>query len=429
MKKEIFDTQYASFEGDDIYISRAESGRRGYTCIGCKRPLEAVIQKKNPKHRSFFRHIVDPESRDTFHCSFDSRKYLERVVEKIIIQKGSILLPKVVKYPPLGSSNPPLLLQEEKEMFAEKVKAQQTIFIDRNLQIDPAEENESGNKNKYIRPDLTFYDSNGAPLLFIEIVITHPVDDKKKAKLISLGIDTIQIDLPHGDKDELKEIIDSGINTKWVFNHEEFYTDYFSITGENRREFPSINEQQRSFFQESSTCRRARIRELVYAIERSMETDQFHTVEEDLRVEVNRVGKLSEAARARLAEMETEQEADLYSEFEPEERSLREAEKRERTEYKKIEQRHKDLENRYNSKAEELRAEEQAIRARERDVFGVEDPLEHLPRRIKAVSGDIDRLQGKIGKQEAEEVKIGDEERRIDEQLEKFARIEAKLFS
>lgn len=41
------------------------------------------------------------------------KKYLERVVEQIIIEKGSILLPKVVKYPPLGSSSVPLLLREE----------------------------------------------------------------------------------------------------------------------------------------------------------------------------------------------------------------------------------------------------------------------------------------------------------------------------
>lgn len=429
VNKENFDTQYATFKGENIYISRAESGRRGYICIGCKRPLEAVIQRKNPRHKSFFRHVIDPEPKDTFRCSFDSRRYLERIAEKIIIEKGSIVLPNVIKYPPLGSQYPPLLLKEEKKLFSQSIKAQQIIALSENFKIEVSEKDEDGNKNKYIRPDLTFYDTNGEPLLFIEIVITHPVDDKKKAKLISLGIDTIQIDLPHGDKEELKEIIESGRNTKWIFNNEEFYTNYFSITGENRRELSTINEQQRSLFQESSPCRRVRIKELIYGIKRSMESSQFEAVENRLREEVCRIGELTETARARLAEMEAEQEAGLYSEFEPEEKELRGAEEKERAEKEEIETRRSNLEKRYNSKAEKLRDEESAIRRRERDVFGAEDPLGELPRRIDAVSGDINRLQGKNGKDQAEEDEISDEERRVDEQLAEFARIETRIYS
>ena len=68
---ENFDTQYARFEGEDIYISRAESERRGYTCIGCTRPLEAVIQKKNPNNKSFFRHIIGSKDKDSFKCNFN----------------------------------------------------------------------------------------------------------------------------------------------------------------------------------------------------------------------------------------------------------------------------------------------------------------------------------------------------------------------
>ncbi|MCY2685866.1 hypothetical protein [Salinimicrobium sp. TH3] len=429
MKIENFDTQYAHFEGEDIYISRAESGRRGYTCIGCKRPLEAVIQRKNPEHKSYFRHIIDPREKQSFHCSFNSKKYLERVVEKIIIDKGSILLPKVLKYPPLGSSHVPLLLREERVFNPSEIKAQQTFFLKERVEAKPSTEDSSQVKKKHIRPDVVFYGENGAPILFIEIIITHPIDDIKKAKLINLGIDTIQIDLPHGDKDELREIIEAGTNTKWVFNNEEFYTDYFSITGENRKEFPSINEQQRSFFQESSTCRRARIRELIQSIERCMETDKFLAIEKELGAEIVRIGELTTAAKSRLGKMETEQEAGLYSEFEPEENGLREAEKGERAESERIEAEQKDLEARYTAKTEKLREEESAIRRRERDVFGAEDPMGELPRRINAVSGDIDRLQGKSEKCKTEEDKISDEERRIDEQLAEFARIETRIYS
>lgn len=429
MKIENFDTQYASFEGEDIYISRAESGRRGYTCIGCKRPLEAVIQRKNPDYKSYFRHIIDPREKQTFHCSFDSRRYLERVVEKIIIEKGSILLPKVVKYPPAGSSHVPLLLREEKVLIPSRIEAQQTIFLKEGLEDKSSTDDNSQVKKKYIRPDVVFYGQNEEPLLLIEIIITHPIDDKKKAKLINLGIDTIQIDLPHGDKDELREIIEAGTNTKWVFNNEEFYTNYFSITGENRKEFPSINEQQRSFFQESSTCRRARINELIYSINRCMETEQFFGFEEKLGAEISRIGEHTKAAKSRLGKMEAEQEAGLYSEFEPEEKSLSEAEDTERAEHERIEAEQKDLEARYTAKAEELREEESTIRRRERDVFGAENPLTELPKRISAVSSDIERHHKKEGLAATEEDEISDEERRIDEQLAEFARIETRIYS
>ena len=217
-------------------------------------------------------------------------------------------------------------------------------------------------------------------------------------------------------------------STKWVFNNEEFYTDYFSITGEYRKEFPSINEQQRNFFQESSTCRRARIRELIQSIERCMETEKFLAIEKELGAEIIRFGELTKAAKSRLGKMEKEQEAGLYSEFEPEESSLREAEKKERAEQERIESEQKDLEARYIAKAEKLREEESAIRRRERDVFGAEDPLGELPKRIDAVSGDINRLQGKSGIYKAEEDEISDEERRIDEQLAEFARIEERVY-
>lgn len=428
MKIENFDTQYAHFEGEDIYISRAESGRRGYTCIGCKRPLEAVIQRKNPEHKSYFRHIIDPREKQNFHCSFESKKYLERVVEKIIIEEGSILLPKVVKYPPQGSYNVPLLLREENVLIPAKIVAQQIIFLKEGIEDKPSTDDSSQVKKKHIRPDVVFYDENGGPILFIEIIITHPIDDVKKAKLINKGIDTIQVALPHGDKDELKEIIEAGTNTKWVFNNEEFYTDYFSITGENRKELPSINEQQRSLFQESSTCRRARIRELIQSIERCMETGEFLAIEKNFRAEISRIEELTKVAKSRLGKMEAEQEAGLYSEFEPEESSLREAEKKERAESHKIESKQKELEARYTTKAEKLREEESAIRRRERDVFGAENPLGELPRRINAVSGDINRLQGKYGKNQAEENEISDEERRIDEQLAEYARIEERVY-
>ncbi|MBE7641046.1 hypothetical protein GUB10_11940 [Salegentibacter sp. BLCTC] len=427
MEIEKFDTQFASLAGKDIYIQNAESGRRGYTCIGCERPLEAVRRRKNPDHKSYFRHIVDSKEKDNFKCDFNVRRYLERLVEKIIIKQGSILVPPVIKYPDSGSFEPPLLLQEAKNITSKIIKAQQTFFIDENGKIQSGAKAGAQKKNYYIRPDLTFYDHNGDPKLFIEIVFAHPIDDEKKSKLIHISIDTIRIDLPVVDREKLKELIELGQNTNWVFNNEEFYTDYLSITNTGRKKLHSLAEKQREFQQESFNCRAGRIRELIRTIKQCLESDTFKEIENQLRSEVERVGRLAESAKSGLARMEKEEKRGLYSEFEREEKKLAESESREQAASAELKCRYFVLEERYSRKAEELGEEESAIRRRERDVFGAENPFESLPRRTAGLENDIQRIknQGKV--QEGQTIQVGPEERGIDEQLEEFNRIETRL--
>lgn len=415
------------FKEDEIYILRAESGRKGYTCIDCKRPLEAVIKKKHPTHRSFFRHIVNPKEKNSFHCAFNGNVYLEKLVEQIIMEKGSLLLPEVVKFPPLGTSLPPLVLQETRILKPSYIKARKFFYLNNTFQLQPHLESADSGRTSHICPDLIFYNEQAEPILFIEIVITHPIDEEKKAKLIHIGIDTVQIDLPHGDREELEKLIEAGDNTKWAFNNEEFYTNYYSITSENRRELPSVDSEQRSIQQESSECRRARIRELILSIERFVETNEFGEIEQNLRDEIRRIEKLTESAKSRLAAMEEEQERGLYSEFTKEEKCLSEFERREWEESNKIEKQCKELEDRYNREATKLETEEGPIRERERNEFETLNPLEELPRRITSLSSEIRGFTKKITDQEIEIERLKLEERGIDVQLAEFDRIEARI--
>lgn len=258
-------------------------------------------------------------------------------------------------------------------------------------------------------------------------MFTHPIDDEKKSKLIHIGIDTIRIDLPVVDREKLKELIELGQNTNLVFNNEEFYTDYLSITNTGRKELHALAEKQRGFQQESFNCRAGRIRELIRTIEQCLESDTFKEIENQLRSEVQRVERLAESAKSGLAEMEEHHGGEQYSEYKIKRDGIEESHKRERERSIEIECKYQILEERYNRKRGKIEAEELSIRRRERNVFGAENPFESLPRRTAGLENDIQRLknQGKV--QEGQTIQIGPEERKIDEQLEEFNRIETRL--
>ena len=51
------DTDWAlTLKQEYIHIDSAESGRKGYYCLGCGKEMEAVKQKKDPTRQSYFRH-------------------------------------------------------------------------------------------------------------------------------------------------------------------------------------------------------------------------------------------------------------------------------------------------------------------------------------------------------------------------------------
>ena len=75
MKNKNFDTQWALFNRNDIFIDSADSGRLGYKCIGCDEFLKAVKQKKKLMYKSYFRHS---DLDEIFHCSFEAKEYLEK---------------------------------------------------------------------------------------------------------------------------------------------------------------------------------------------------------------------------------------------------------------------------------------------------------------------------------------------------------------
>ena len=219
--------EYAkNVKGEPIFILEAESGRKGYLCIGCGEEMEAVRKIKNIHHKSYFRHCakdVEIERK----CTFSNQDYRHRLAIDILQRTKRIKVPNLYKYAPDGSQA--ILLEETQFIEAHSVRAELTFYEDDEAKVHWGKNPETDNKNLLIRPDVTFFDIHGKPILLIEIVVSHKLDDEKKAKIKRLGIDTIQITIPKDSPENIANNFLVTKNTKWVFNHVEQNTFFYSI--------------------------------------------------------------------------------------------------------------------------------------------------------------------------------------------------------
>lgn len=80
-----------------------------------------------------------------------------------------------------------------------------------------------------IIPDIVIETNNKK--IFVEIYVTHRVDNTKLAKLKDIGISTIEVDLSKVShlitKEELKEILTKGENAYWIYN--AFISKYLKL--------------------------------------------------------------------------------------------------------------------------------------------------------------------------------------------------------
>lgn len=183
--------------GELVDIMSVERGLNcGCVCPACKAIL---VARKNPSgkkvfHFSHYRTVeCEKVLETTFHIA----------AKKIIQEKKYLKLPQVLFY--IGNTKKWMILfSEVKTLICDNVKLEQRL--------------------EDIVPDI-IVESCGITYM-IEIAVTHPIDEIKKAKIDRLGISTIEIDLSHSKeitsfKDLENEIIDKVSNKKWIYNINE----------------------------------------------------------------------------------------------------------------------------------------------------------------------------------------------------------------
>ena len=301
-------------QGEDKHISQVMSGRKGYFCIGCGKEMEAV-KKKNPKHRSFFRHVAVDVSKGEVPCTFSSREYRENLVKDILQKIKRIKVPALYKYPPKGINGTLKFIQASKFIIAKKVRSEIVFFENENGEILSGKNPDIYERYLNIRPDVVFYDEKDKPILFIELVVTHKLSDEKKIILKRLGIDTIQFIVPRKTGSEIEDSLSTTKHTKWVYNEIESNTSYSQLSSRDAEGIPFFDEQQRKLFEESYKCRATQIGNLIRSITRNLESQRYLNTQRGFKSEISRVKEATKKADQRLEQMERTAKEEAYAEF------------------------------------------------------------------------------------------------------------------
>jgi uncharacterized protein YbaR (Trm112 family) len=215
-KKPSIKIPFGLHKGELIHISQIkEENLHGLACDCvcpyCKTPLQARISK-DEKRRAHFSHSSEG-------CS--SQKAYETAIhlfaKKIISQKKKLLFPAIIQ----NEDEIPQIVQIKDQYYNLlnssstnnniELKPEKTINLD-SVEIEKTVDD--------VKPDLVVHDGNN--ICFIEIAVTHFIDEVKLDKLKKLNYPVIEIDLSNLQNNNLElsnleyEIIDNPENRKWV---------------------------------------------------------------------------------------------------------------------------------------------------------------------------------------------------------------------
>lgn len=405
--------EYAkNVKGEPLFILEAESGRKGYWCMGCGEEMEAVRRTKNIHHKSYFRHIARDKDLER-KCTFSNQDYRHRLAIDILQRTKRLKVPNLYKYAPDGSKA--ILLEETQFIEAHSVRAELTFYEDDDAEVHWGKNPEIDNKNLLIKPDVTFFDVHGKPILLIEIVVTNKLDDEKKAKIKRLGINTIQITIPKDSPENIANNFLVTKNTKWVFNHVEQNTNYFQLSNRTSETILPIDPIEMGFFRESVTCRANQIRNLIRGLGKCVESQHYRNIEQKLESELSRIKGNAERDRERLEQLRSQhresvesrhresydilekEESEFGQSFEDAQRKLYEEYNGEQT---AIEEQHADLERRYLTKIESIREEQTIVNRELKSRQGAGRAEEDIRRQFEPEEARIDNQLDSIKREE-----------------------------
>ena len=192
MVKSQLNLTYALKDGIITSISNVESGLKcGCVCPACDMPL---VAKKGEKMMHHFAHHAG------HNCEYGYESSLHLAAKDILSKAKKIVIPPVyVKFP-------------------DSYKKDELVCEEREINIDRVELEKRYND---IIPDIVIY--AGGRQFFVEIFVTHCIDDVKLEKLKKANISTIEIDLSKKNEtittEELTELLLSNSNEKkWKYN-------------------------------------------------------------------------------------------------------------------------------------------------------------------------------------------------------------------
>ena len=359
-KSEESNNVYASnVRGETIHISQANSGRQGYYCLGCGKEMQAMIARVDNRI-SFFRH--DPEAvRNLGKCNYSDETLRHKLAKGMLQDLKRIKVPSLYKYPSKGVEGKANFIEEEKFISAAKVKLEVSFFEDENGEIHFGKGTGVNDKHLLIRPDVTFFDKDNNPILFIELVATHKVTNEKIIKIKHLGVDTVQVSIPKGAPDEIEKALLTSSRTKWIYNYEQEQREYLPVSEGTSEEVLPIDEEQRKLFEETFACRQSEIRGLIRQFRKCLESEPYRNADHRIRAEIQKVEDATKRAEKKLAKLRS-------GAIRAAEKSIESGRTNFEIKRKKNQDYSFDLERRYHSKKAELEETENNLREEETNL-------------------------------------------------------------
>lgn len=182
---------YALHDGNIVYIDDVVSGK-ACNCV-CPACFEPLIARKGQMRIHHFAHQSST-------CEYGYESSLHLAAKEILSQLKTMMIPSAACF--FHS------LPDDTDPLTEA----------RLIPIDHVElEKPFGS----IVPDIVVY--SGTQKLFVEIFVTHKVDEEKKEKIKDLGVSTIEIDLSAVEETITREALTDILQNdcpekKWVFN-------------------------------------------------------------------------------------------------------------------------------------------------------------------------------------------------------------------
>lgn len=406
--------------GKSIHISEAESGRKGYFCQGCNNIYEAVRHTKS-KRQDYFRHVVEDKSIEKKKCTYSDEKFRHQIAQEYLGRNKYIKVPSVYKFPPRVKDGIPNLLVDSYTVEAHSLEVNRVFYEDEFGKIKWGSFNEVDEKDILAKPAVVFFDINKNPILLIEFVANHKVDNEKKIKLRQVHIDTIAITIPKDSQEGIEKALYSIKRIKWLYNNVEQSANYIPIPIGSSTEIPELDELQKRFFAETYECRQSEINNLIRTITRILGAEQFRKIVGDLGEKLSGIRSLTEEHQSQLDGLREEHRNRAIKSTEQQEEEFRK-------EFEKFEQQHSDfqlnswnLENRYFAKRSEIKSEQASVdritTGESEGGGGLKDRLERRRTEIERLTAE---LQVDIRKEESEIDSIQREEDGLPERFKQF---------
>jgi hypothetical protein len=349
-----FQNKYAhSADGTVIYIGEAASGRRGYFCMGCTNPMQAVHSDRENR-QSYFRHDANLIKHNN-KCTYSDESYRHKLAKEALQQSKRIKVPAIYKFP-IDGKGKGMLIREAEFVEAYRVRNEVQFFED-----DQGNVRWGGNgdqqKHLLIKPDVVFFDKEDKPFLFIELVATHKPDLDKRLKLLRLGIDTVSVFLPKDSPEAIADVFNISTRTKWVYNNLYESTEYISVADGDPEGVSVVDEEQRLLFAESFKCRSAQIGNLIRRITMCLESESYRISKAQLKSELSRVEGNTEELRRRLESQSNEYRRGIELREADSEAGFVRTRGDNQSVIDELESKYRDLESRYIAKATESERE------------------------------------------------------------------------